>query len=658
MVAWNVSLPPAEWLSLGDRRLEAIINEVIDLDECALDTETTGLNIIADYPLYWSLSWGERRIAMPASTMPLFREAFADRTRRWIFAGAKFDRHMLANVGIDLAGEMIDIPVMHSLLYEEDSHALKYMEKQLLRWSTLEFKELFHPKPGETIGERLQRAEREGELDKLTEYACNDAYGTNKCKLELQKRLESEPTFSLYPHDYPDLWNLFYKVEMPFTKVLWKCERRGVKVNCEYLKTLQGPIEEELGKIERKVTHLAGRLINLKSNPQLRDYFYGKLKVKPRNYTKGGKKGVREPSMDAKMLEWIADHEEGEAKEVAALMMRYRDLDKTNSTYIVGMRSRVDQFSRVHTKFNQDVARTGRLSSSNPNLQNVKTVEEDEWKVRGGFVAEEGEDLIVGDYEQLEMRLLACASLEPSMIETFKSGKDIHMGNAEFIFGPIYEKQHGWRMTYDDLVSAKKIEKKVKAGELGQDAITPHVQLALVARLRVKTIGFGLNYGMKENKLARSLDCTKDEAKALIKLYLDRLPAVNAFYEEAIERAHITGYSFTLLGRRRFHAEILSHNKLERWGAERQAVNNEIQGTAADAVKLAMIACDREKLDERFGAHMQLQVHDELMFGCPKSSSKEAMAVIKEIMEHPFPTDLAVPLNVSIGRGPSWIEAK
>ena len=657
---WNVSLPQAEWYKLGDRRLEPIIAEVLDLDEVALDTETTGLNVINDVPLYWSLSWGERRICMPATTIQLFREAFADRTKRWVFADAKFDRHMLANVGIDIAGELMCVQVMHSLLYEEESHALKYMEKQQLGWQTRDFKDLFDPRAGETIGDRLLRAEtNESDFDNLIEYASSDAYCTWQIYLILRKKLEEENTFSLYPDQFNDLWDLYFKVEMPFTKVLWKCERRGVKIDTKYLKDLQGPIEEEIIRLERKITQLAGKLINPSSNKQLREWFYGKLGIKPRTFTKGGKKGVREPSMDGKMLEWIAEQQDNtDAKQAAEHLLRYRDLTKTNGTYIVGMQKRLDHRGRVHTRFNQDVARTGRLSSANPNLQNVKTVEEDEWKVRGAFIADAGHNLIVGDYEQLEMRLLAAASFEPSMIDIFLSNRDIHMGNAVTIFGPNYRKKHDWAMTYEDLVHAKKVDKKVKAGELEEDAMTEHVKLALVARLRAKTIGFGLNYGMKENKLARSLDCTKQEAKELIALYLERLPAVEQFYKSAIEESHATGYSYTLLGRRRFHAEILSHNSMERWAAERQAVNNNIQGTAADVVKLAMIQCDRAGLDEQFGCFMELQVHDELMFECPKETTHAALPRIREIMEHPLPAELAVPLTVSIGSGPSWINAK
>jgi DNA polymerase I len=657
---WNVSLPQAEWYQLGDRRLEPIIREVLDLDAVALDTETTGLNPINDVPLYWSLSWDGRRICMPSTTIQLFREAFADSTKYWVFAGAKFDVHMLANVGIDIKGGLICTQVMHSLLYEEESHELKVMEKQLLGWQTRTFKDLFEPKPGEAIGDRLLRAEQEKDyFNNLIEYASSDAYCTWQVYLKLREELERTNVWTFYPDLYPDLWNLFFRIEMPFTKVLWKCERRGVKVDTGYLKGLQGPIEEELRKIERSINQLAGKIVNPQSTHQLRDWFYGKLGVKPRTYTKGGKTGVREPSIDAGMLEWIAEQPDNiEAKEAAELLLRYRDLAKTNGTYIVGMQKRLDHRSRVHTRFNQDVARTGRLSSADPNLQNVKTVEEDEWRVRGAFVADEGHDLIVGDYEQLEMRLLAAASGEQSMIDIFLSGRDIHMGNAALIFGPSYQKKYDWAMTYEDIVQAKKIDKKVKAGELGEEAMTERVKLALVARLRSKTIGFGMNYGMKENKLARSLGCSKQEAKDLIELYLESLPAVGLFFDSARTVTELKGYSFTLLGRRRFHPDIFSNNPMDRWAAERQAVNNHIQGTAADIVKLAMVLCDRAGLDERFGCHMELQVHDELMFECPKETTREALPVIQQIMEHPLPTELAVPLTVSIGSGPSWINAK
>lgn len=664
---WNVQLPDAEWYDYGDPRLEAVVREVCDKKEVAIDTETTGLVVYKDMPLFWSLSWDERRLCMPTSTLAYFRDAFRDTTKKWIFANAKFDMHMLGNAGVHFAGECVDTQVMHALLYEEESHALKDMAKSILGWRWNDFFDQFKLgiRPDgerESIGDMLLRFQAT-QLDALVEYASNDAYGTLQIYRTLKKALEETRIFSLYPDTYATMADLFFKVEVPFTTVLWNCERRGVYVNGDYLNKIETPLREELDYIAREINRIAGRVLNPNSPKQMREYFFGELKLQPRMYTKGGKSGVKEPSVDSGFM----DHYAEEGVEMCKVMVRQRELSKILGTYVLGLGSRMDTWGRVHTRFNQDIARTGRLSSSDPNMQNIPRADDDEFKLRGAIQTQPGakSTLIVGDYEQLEMRLLACATVTKdcpkgaeAMIDIFLSGKDIHMGNAALVFGPIYERKHGWRMTYDDLVYAKKIDKKVKSGELGPEAMTERVQLALFARQAAKAIGFGLNYGMKENKLSRSINSTKEEALALIDAYLGTYPAVSQFYEDAKQVAYDTGYSFTLLGRRRFHPEITSSRNTERWEAERKAVNNAIQGTAADAARLAMISIFNAKLDEKYGCHMLLQVHDELMFECPEETADQALAEIKHMMEHPFPTDLAVPLDVSIGKGPAWDKAK
>jgi DNA polymerase-1 len=226
------------------------------------------------------------------------------------------------------------------------------------------------------------------------------------------------------------------------------------------------------------------------------------------------------------------------------------------------------------------------------------------------------------------------------------------------VYGDLYEQRHGFRLTYDFLKNAKKIDGQVKEGKLPESARTEQIALAVYARNAIKTVSFGLNYGMKEKKLARSLNISEDEAKAIIERYLDTYPAIRGFYASAIADAQQTGYSTTLLGRRRVHKAINSYNTMDRWSEERKAVNNNIQGTAADAVRLAMINLSRANLDKKYGCMMLLQIHDELMFECPNETADEAMKEIKQIMEHPFPTDLIVPLDVSIGKGPNWAAAK
>lgn len=672
-MSWNISMPPARWVTAADPGLSALINEVTAVKEIAIDTETTGKDdMIRDHALYWSLSWGENRYCMPVGTLPFFRDAFKDEDKKWIFVNAKFDMHMLANLGIEFAGHILDTSVMHALLYEERPHGLEFMSKELLGWTWKEggFKKQVDmqkikdaasgKKVWESAGDALRRMEQNN-LKGLVDYASNDAYGTFKIYKTLRKELEATGTWSGWPAIWETMWDVFWTSEVPFTTVLWSCEREGIRVNRGYLEQLSGPMQKDMDQLAREASGLAaltapalfgagGRIFDPGNDHHVRAYYYkdGGLGYKPRKLTKGGKSGVREACVDKDVLEYLDD----QGDSMAAIVRPYRKLDDFHSSYITGLPKKLDQRDRAHTRFNQDIARTGRLSSSNPNLQNVKKPSIDPYKVRGAFIPDPGNTMLVADYDQLEMRLLACASLDPKMVDMIRKGRDIHMGNAELVFG----RRHS--VTYDDFVAAKKLDKRVKAGELPESALTDHVQLCLLLRDQIKSVGFGLNYGMKENKLARQIGVSVEDAKALIAAYLATYPAVSAFYDDAINRCYSNGYSFTLTGKRRFLPEIRSNNQMDAWQAERQAVNNEIQGTAANAAQWAMINLHRANLKKSHDCRMLLQVHDELVFECPEEAADEVMPIIREIMEHPFVTDLAVPLTISIGKGPSWASAK
>jgi DNA polymerase-1 len=330
------------------------------------------------------------------------------------------------------------------------------------------------------------------------------------------------------------------------------------------------------------------------------------------------------------------------------MLLEHRSLTKLHGTYIVGLSTIADPNGRIHTRFNQDVARTGRLSSADPNLQNIPNVEKDKWRLRGAFRAPRGRKLIVADYSQLEMRLLACASREPDMIGIFAKKWDIHMGNAALVFG----------IPYEEIEAAKKIEKQVKQHKLPESALTPRVLECLHARGAAKSIGFGLNYGMGEEKMANSIGCSRMEASQKIEQYKATYPAVSQFYKDAIQETINTGYAFTILGRRRNLPEILSANRGERGKAERQAVNLPIQGSAADVVKCAQIILDMSALDRHYDCHSLLQVHDELVHEAPEEYAEKCKSIIVEHMEHPFFVDLDVRLEVEAGIGDTWLEAK
>lgn len=667
---WNTQLPGAEWYERNDPLLSQLVQDVINVDTLAIDTETTGLIVWKDMPLFWSLSFGGRRICMPAATLPCFEEAFSDPNKTWIFANAKFDLHILANYGINIKGHVADTQVMHALLYEEQSHALKDMAAQILKWKWLDFGDTFSFGKGgklsvnSSVAEVTQGGRFEdvqaaimwcfhNDRTKLVEYAANDAFGTMCLYDALKQELQQTAAYSLYnsqfnlpntpgrlPLRIDTQWDYFEQIEMPFTRVLYTVERNGVLIDTEYLGALEKDLNEEAAQIARRATQLAGRKFNLNSNAQLRDYLIVQEGLKPLKRTSGGKTGVKQASVDKEFLEFYEDNE------MASLALRYRKLTKLVGTYISKLPTFADSFGRIHTRFNQDVARTGRLSSSGPNMQNVPNSERDFYKIRKAFIAADGYCIICYDYDQLEMRLLGAAALEPSMITTFRSGRDIHIANAELIFG----------VTYDDVQRAKKMTDADFEALPQQEA--ERLRHALWCRSAVKTIGFGLNYGMKEKLLANKLRTTKEKAVETRQMYLAALPAVNAFYEEAIEECRNTGYSYTICGRRRFLPEIISQRAGERWKAERQAVNNQIQGTAADAAKIAMINVFNANLEEEYGCRMLLQIHDEIVLECPKETTAMASAEIKDLMTDPFPSLLAVTLSASGGAANNWCAAK
>lgn len=648
-----------------------LVNELKDQRDIAIDTETTGLVIWKDLPLFWSLSWGHRRVCMPADMLYKFGDLFQDPDKNWVMANAKYDTHILANVGINLKGRLVDTQVMHALLYEEHPHGLKEMANHILGWRWQDFFDTFKPQMvqdipevnlanaaavaaasmasaakmrKETVGEMLMRTYRT-DLHALVEYASNDAYGTFQIYKTLKKELEAAGTYSLYPDRFSTMWDIFWKTEVPFTKVLWKCERNGVLIDDPYLKNVGSPVRESLGKIEKDIYREVGWAINPNSPTQLRKLFFEELNLKPLSFSKGGKSGVKQPQTNEEFLSYYsvkvsnADANRQKAQRICELMLEQRELSKLLGTYVDGLQNHYDRKGRIHSRLNQDVARTGRLSSSEPNLQNIPNPEADKFKVRGAFVAPDFYDLLCFDYNALEMRLLAAAALEQDMINIFLEGKDIHMGNAELVFG----------FPYDDIKKAKK--------KKPEEHTTYDIE-CLHARSAVKIVGFGLNYGMKEHLLAKNMKCTVEKAVETMNRYMDRYPAVKQFYASAIEEARKTGYAFSVLGRRRFLPDIMSASQFDRWRAERQATNMQIQGSAADVARMAMILIDEQGFDAEYGCHMLLQVHDELLFECPSETSEICMPKIQEIMEHSLPSDLAVPLTTTQARVKRWSEAK
>lgn len=466
---WNVQIPDAEFYQWGDPALDGLVREVVDAPLVAIDTETTGLMNWREQPLFFSLSWGERRVCMESHLLVLFQQAFRDEKKKWVFANAKFDMHMIANAGHRINGIIYDTQVMHSLLYDEMPHGLDAMGKQLLGW---QWKDLFDswdkrkcPDVGDFLLDLFGR-----DPQKLIEYASNDAYGTLRIYEELEKELVRTPTFSLFPEVCNTMWEYFDNIEAPFTRVLWNCERNGALIDGVMLQKISQTGQQELDQVMRDLNREAGKNVNINSPAQLQEIFFKDLKLKPIKWTKGGKSGVKKPSVDSEVL----DYYRGEHP-IADLILKARDIGKLIGTYANGLPKWFDNHGRIHTTFNQSVARTGRLSARDPALQTIPNTENDVHRTRAAFIAAKGMKLICCDYEALEMRLLAAAAMETDMINIFLKGWDIHMGNASMVFN----------LPYDDIKNAKKKAKDPNV------VLSAYEHSCIKARSDVKTIGFG-----------------------------------------------------------------------------------------------------------------------------------------------------------------------
>ncbi len=429
-------------------------------------------------------------------------------------------------------------------------------------------------------------------------YACEDADIALRLKGVLERRLKEE-----------ELHELFHKIEMPLVPVLARMERRGVKIDREKLLLLGREIEEKMAQLEAEIYRLAGEKFNINSPKQLSLVLFGKLGLKPKKRTKTGY------STNIEVLEALSlEHP------LPAKVLEYRQLAKLKSTYIDGLIKQINRKTgRVHTSYNQTATATGRLSSQNPNLQNIPIRSDLGKLIRDAFVAEEGYFLVAADYSQIELRILASMANDPNLKEAFKRGEDIHTATACRIFG-------------------------VKPEE-----VTPNM------RREAKVVNFGIIYGMSPYGLSKELKIPVKEAQDYIDRYFAQYPEVVRFIERTIQEAKERGYVKTLFGRKRPVPELFSPKKDEREQGKRIAINTPIQGTAADVIKLAMVKAQRYIDESGVDAHMILQVHDELVFEVKQEDAESFAEAIKEVMEQAAP-EIDVPLKVDVKVGKTWGE--
>ncbi|MBI3316169.1 MAG: DNA polymerase I, partial [Candidatus Omnitrophica bacterium] len=435
-------------------------------------------------------------------------------------------------------------------------------------------------------------------LDRVFRYGCQDSDVTYRLSRLLRKKLEEK-----------DLWHLFEEIEMPLVAILADMEFCGVAIDLKLLSGLSADMEKELLALTRKIHKEAGAEFNINSTKQLAEILFEKLGLPVVKRTKTG------ASTDVEVLQELS-----EIHSLPKTLLKYRELSKLKSTYVDALPLLVNpETHRVHTSFNQTVTATGRLSSSDPNVQNIPVRTEEGRKIRRAFIAASKDaTLMSADYSQIELRVLAHLSEDKHLIQAFQEGADIHRYTASLIFNASMTEVTG------------------------------------AMRDSAKTVNFGVLYGMGAFSLAKSLRITNDAARDFIKAYFDRYPRVKKYLDETLEKARKEGYVSTFFKRRRYIPEILSKDPRMRSFAERTAINAPMQGTASDLIKIAMRRISERLTKDRFEAKMILQVHDELLFEAPKRELEKLTAMVSSQMQGA--ASFKVPLKVDVKAGPNWLD--
>ena len=573
-------------------------NEILSLDTettstSPIDAELVGLSFaVKEFEAFYVPVPAEREEAL--RIVNIFKEVYEDPKILKIGQNLKYDLEVLRNYGVELKGPMWDTMIAHYLIQPELRHNMDYMAEIYLNYQTIHIDELIGPKG------KNQKSMRSLPPSQVYEYACEDADVTLRLKNKLEpelKKFECE--------------KLFYEIEMPLMPVLAEMEMNGVCLDTESLKETSDILTKRMLEIEKRIYELAGEQFNIASPKQVGEILFDKLKIIEK--AKKTKTGQYVTSED--VLQQLRNKHE-----IVADILEHRGLKKLLGTYVDALPSLINKRTgHIHTSFNQTITATGRLSSSDPNLQNIPIRGEDGKEIRKAFVPEPGCLFFSADYSQIELRVMAHLSQDENMIRVFSEGKDLHAATAANIYKkPIEE------VTRDE-------------------------------RTKSKRANFGIIYGITVFGLAERLDIPRDEAKMLIDGYFATFPQVHDYMEKSKEVARQKGYVTTLFGRRRYLPDINSHNATVRGFAERNAINAPIQGTAADIIKVAMIRIFNRFKAEGIKSKMILQVHDELNFSVFPEEKEKVEAIVLEEMQNAFP--LSVPLVADSGFGTNWLEA-
>ena len=569
----------------------------------SLDTETTSTNAIDAELVGLSFAVEEHQafyVPIPENReeaqkrVEIFRSVYENEKILKIGQNLKYDLEVLRNYDIELKGKMWDTMIAHYLIQPELRHNMDYMAEIYLNYQTIHIDELIGAKG------KNQRSMRELDPKEVYEYAAEDADITLQLKNKLEPELKKQGAEKL-----------FYEIEMPLMPVLAEMEMTGVCLDTDSLSETSKQLTQRMLDIEQRIYKLAGEHFNIASPKQVGDILFDKLKIIDK--AKKTKKGQYVTSEE--VLQQLRHKHE-----IVGLILDHRGLKKLLGTYIEALPKLINpRTGHIHTSFNQTITATGRLSSSDPNLQNIPIRGEDGKEIRKAFIPEPGCLFFSADYSQIELRVMAHLSQDPQMIEVFREGKDLHAATAANIYKkPIEE------VTRDE-------------------------------RTKSKRANFGIIYGITVFGLAERLDIPRDEAKMLIDGYFDTFPQVHDYMEKSKEVARQQGYVTTLFGRRRYLPDINSANSVVRGFAERNAINAPIQGTAADIIKVAMIHIFQRFKTEGIKSKMILQVHDELNFSVYPDEKEKVEHIVLEEMQNAF--QMAVPLVADSGFGENWLEA-
>ncbi len=586
-----------------EEEMRELSQKFLSAKTLSLDTETTGTDAmtaelvglsfaVEEFEAYYIPVPPEREEAQ--KIVDIFKPAYENPSSLKTGQNIKYDMLVLARYGVDIKGKMFDTMVAHYVLQPELPHNMDALAEQYLGYSTIKIEELIGPKG------KKQKNMRDLPPGDVYEYACEDADVTLRLKNALHDELVRN-----------DAIQLFEEVEMPLVRVLAAMELTGVRIDTETLRETSELFTLRMNKLEEEVFALAGESFNLSSPKQVGEILFDKLKIDERaKRTKTGQYVTSE-----EVLEKLRPRHE-----IVDRILNYRGLKKLTSTYVDSLPTLINPSTgKIHTSFNQTVTSTGRLSSSNPNLQNIPVRGDDGKEIRKAFIPEPGCTFFSADYSQIELRIMAHLSGDKHMIEAFLEGDDIHASTA----AKIYHKPIG-DVTRDE-------------------------------RRKAKTANFGIIYGISVFGLAERLNVPRSEARELIDGYFATYPRVREYMDESIERARRQGYIETLLRRRRYLPDINSRNAIVRGYAERNAINAPIQGSAADIIKIAMVRIYNRFISENLRSTMMLQVHDELNFSVVPEEREIVEQIVIHEMENAY--SLSVPLKADCGWGANWLEA-